>query len=168
MSFLAKLNATMKLAVQIEHAKQRARYSFVTSVERVEGRPVFVDDDLVLIHTQTLPSKPAAFIYGTSKEIFLNKKANELPKPVRDSIVYHEVGHDLNGDLDNLPKNIFVRIWNLFRPDITQEFKADAYAASKTSKEAVLQMLDAIFPEKGDAYEQRVKALKESNYEPAT
>lgn len=75
--------------------------------------------------------------------ILTDDEFETLPKDLRKFILYHELGHQINGDLNRPVEELQKVMRNRNRRKVSEmELKADEYALSKTDLETALRVMD--------------------------
>jgi hypothetical protein len=90
--------------------------------------------------------------------IFINSVFTSYHQDIQNAIIAHELGHIHHNDL-SLQNLRDATIINGMIIDIDMECRADAYAATLTSKELMLNVLTILRPLDSDGIEYRINKL---------
>lgn len=78
--------------------------------------------------------------------ILVDNLFETLPKNLKKAILYHEIGHQVNGDLEKSDEELRSEFKKRNKKNYLspQEVEADKYACKMTSKEDMIEMFDTL------------------------
>lgn len=137
---LIRLYKTIK---ETNEAQIKANYMINPELkERELDGITYFSNDIIVKASGARVAYTAKTIYGETI-ILTDNDFDTYPKDVRKFILYHEIGHQINGDLDRPVEELQKVLRNRNRRKVSEmELKADEYALSKTDLETALKVMD--------------------------
>ena len=115
------------------------------------GSGVGVYHNDIWLHRQGMILSEASKLLTSEGElvtvIIVDDYFMSAPQYVQDVLVFHELGHIENGDLDNISPTNTLKRWLLMNVGIVQkiELEADKFAAKRVGKEETLKALSWMY-----------------------
>lgn len=136
-----KIKEAVTIGIASFHAAKRVRgWNFMYSECEILGEPIYLSDDFVLLSSGSLNAN--AVIDGQGN-IMVNQAL--LDSDILEATIAHEIGHKIYGhNKKNLQLLKLQRMLGC-KEAVKLELEADKYAAEKTSKEAVIRMIEVIY-----------------------
>lgn len=142
---LRKIIAQIKVSVECIKAQVKlAKGDFDVTLRYLDEIAYYVSDVQV--------RSTGGCIALTCKDIFgqpiilVDNLFETLPKNLKKAILYHEIGHQVNGDLEKSDEELRSEFKKRNKKNYLsqQEVEADKYACKMTSKEDMIEMFDTL------------------------
>lgn len=148
-------------------AQRRLAFNFMFPIKQYEGMHVYHSNDILVVVAGVFPEQAGIVIcqFGAGDiGIVVNDGFLKLPQELQMAGYAHEQGHY------ELHHSLHLKLYQKMlktRTYMKQEYEADAYAANKVGKQAVLQLLHHFKQLKGVSQTEmnnRINAIHKGNY----